>query len=171
MKGEPVGPKTQEELAALSLRGLIIASTPIIEEGGSSWTSYGRLFPDQSPPAPQPAPRISAPPAERTPKQLYLDRIRAESAYPTFRSFVNVIARIFYLIGGLLLAGGLICILAGLGGTLGNSGPLALVSFVPAFLFVLAGTIWILFGKIIKESSLMLADAADSLTEQASRSS
>ena len=43
-----------------------------------------------------------------TPKQNYIERIRTQSAYPTFRSFIGVIALLFYVLGGVFILGGVI---------------------------------------------------------------
>ena len=85
-------------------------------------------------------------------KKLYLDRIRSESAYPAFRSVINVIALLFYCLGGLFFAG------AFLGGFQSGS-PFLLVAGAAM------GLLYLIIGKVLKEISLMLADIADSVID------
>lgn len=93
-------------------------------------------------------------------KKKYLDRIRSDSAYPAFRSVVNIIALLLYAIGVLLLLAG---VLAGFGVLGGGTNVGALIAGIVLGLF------YVILGKIIREVSLMLADVADSITDLNSR--
>jgi len=98
-------------------------------------------------------------------REQYLDRIRSESAYPAFRGVVNIIARLFYAFGGLIIVAAIIQALIVLlkGGGMGPVG-------IPVTLFaVVFGLFYIVLGKVIREVSLMLADVADSITDLNSR--
>jgi hypothetical protein len=98
-----------------------------------------------------------------TPKAQYIQRIRTQSTYPTFRTFVGVIALLFYIIGAICILGGIIGMFAGMSQQGLGPGVIAL------FLGILIGLIYIVIGKLIKEASLMLADIADSITDVNSR--
>ena len=93
-------------------------------------------------------------------KQKYLDRIRSDSAYPAFRSVVNIIALLLYAVGILLLLAG---VLTGFGVVGGGTNVAALIGGIVLGLF------YVILGKIIREVSLMLADVADSITDLNSR--
>ncbi len=95
-----------------------------------------------------------------TPKAQYIQRIRSQSSYPTFRTFVGVIALLFYIIGA-------ICILVGISAGISQQGIGS--GMFALFAGVLIGIIYIVIGKVIKEASLMLADIADSITDLNSR--
>jgi hypothetical protein len=89
-----------------------------------------------------------------TPKQNYIERIRSQSAYPTFRSLIRIIAVLFYVLGALAILGGL----AGMANQ-GSSGILAL------FGGIVSGIICIVIGRVTQEAASMLADIADSITD------
>jgi hypothetical protein len=96
-------------------------------------------------------------------KQNYLNRIRSESAYPVYRSLIGLFVLIFYVLGGLVILGGLV---TGLG-TMFHTGFLAGV-FVILISFVF-GAIYIILAKFMKEAMLMAADLTDSITDLNSR--
>jgi hypothetical protein len=95
-------------------------------------------------------------------KQKYIQRIRSQSAYPTFRSLVRIIAILFYLLGGLIFLGALIT----------GSAAMARQGF-GGVLVILAGGVFGLFyiviGRVTQEAASMLADIADSITDYNSR--
>jgi hypothetical protein len=93
-------------------------------------------------------------------KKKYLDRIRSDSAYPAFRSVVNIIALLLYTVGILLLLAGVV-VGFGVGGADKNFG-----AFIAG---IVLGLFYVILGKIIREVSLMLADVADSITDLNSR--
>ena len=91
-------------------------------------------------------------------KKSHIERIRSESAYPTFRMMAELGCWIFWIIG----------VLGFLGFSLKSlfSGQLGMIGFI-------AGLIWVgvfyAAGLVFKEASLMLADLADSITDANSR--
>jgi hypothetical protein len=89
-----------------------------------------------------------------THKNQYLQRIRSQSAYPWIRRIAGLVALFFYILGAISILGGLIATFSGYGG-----GGMALI------LGVIFGMIYFVFGAIIKEVSIMLADIADSVTD------
>jgi hypothetical protein len=93
-------------------------------------------------------------------KKQYLDRIRSDSAYPAFRSVVNIIALLLYAVGILLLLAG---VLVGFG--VGGAGK----NFGALIAGIVLGLFYVILGKIVREVSLMLADVADSITDLNSR--
>lgn len=93
-----------------------------------------------------------------TQKTDYLNRIRSQSAYPWVRRIAGLVTLIFYTLGAISIFSSLIFIFkfGGLGGiSVVFGGLLGIVLFV--------------LGTIIKETSIMLADIADSITDLNSR--
>ena len=96
-------------------------------------------------------------------KQKYLDRIRSDSAYPAFRKVVNIVALLFYAAGSLYIAMSLFNAFFGDSSSMpGGQGPIVIFA-------VALGVVVIVFGKVLREVSLMLADVADSITDLNSR--
>jgi hypothetical protein len=95
-------------------------------------------------------------------KQAYLQRIRSQSSYPTFRSLIGIFALLLYILGAVCILGGII---GGLG-AMAKQGASGLVVIVVGFI---AGAIYIIMGKVVREASSMLADIADSVTDLNSR--
>jgi hypothetical protein len=91
-------------------------------------------------------------------KNLYLDRIRSQSSYPWIRRIAGLVALFFYMLGAILFFSGLITTLTGSGG-----GGLALI------FGALLGVLFFVIGAIIRETSIMVADIADSITDLNSR--
>lgn len=99
-----------------------------------------------------------------TEKQKYLDTIRTNTAYPTYRGIIGIIALFGYILAGLNAVGALISglmamrdsILVGLG--------ILIVGLVISALIFLLARFW-------KEAALILADIGDSVTDTNSRSS
>ena len=102
------------------------------------------------PPQPaRPAPRASS-------SSEYVQQLRSQSIYPTFRSVVGVFAVVGYV---LALVVALIAVLTIFKGSIG------------AGLLELAGALFILvITRMGKEMSLMVADASDALVRMAARS-
>jgi hypothetical protein len=91
-------------------------------------------------------------------KEQYIKRIRSESAYPTFRLLTNIFAIIFYIIGGFFA----ICGVFGGVFTMTHD----FVQGVVVLIFSpLLGALYIIIGKVAKETSSMLADVADSIMD------
>jgi hypothetical protein len=89
-----------------------------------------------------------------TPKQKYIERIRSQSAYPTFRSLIGIIAILFYVLGALAILGGQ--------GGMANQGSSGIVVL---FGGIVSGIICIVVGRVTQEPASMLADIADSITD------
>jgi hypothetical protein len=87
-------------------------------------------------------------------KIKYLDRIRTQSSYPWVRRIAGLVAFIFYTLGSISIVSSLMVAF-----TIGSLGGLTAVfgGLFGIFLFVL--------GAIIKETSIMVADIADSITD------
>lgn len=96
-------------------------------------------------------------------KKNHIERIRSETAYPAFRMMTQFGCWIFWFIGGWGLLAAFVD--SFFGGYLSSQ--------VGGALMLVAGLIWGLFmyflGLVFKEASLMLADAADSVTDANSR--
>jgi hypothetical protein len=89
-------------------------------------------------------------------KSAYLNRIRSESAYPTFRTFID-------LITGLAIGLGIgICGISIIYGVSSVKDLLGLLLILP---FFIGGLIIAALGIIIKQASIMIADIADSITD------
>jgi hypothetical protein len=95
-----------------------------------------------------------------SPKQTYLERIRQETAYPTFRVLVRIIAICFYIAAVLMLLG---TIFSGL-----NSIEDSTAVFMLAVRIVLS-VVCAAVGKLTQEAASMVADIADSITDLNSR--
>jgi len=87
-------------------------------------------------------------------KVAYLDRIRSQSSYPWVRRIAGLVAFIFYTLGAISIFSSLIFAF-----TLGSLGGLAAV-FGGLF-----GIVLFVIGAIVKETSIMVADIADSITD------
>lgn len=91
-------------------------------------------------------------------KQKYIERIRAETTYPIFRRLVGVLATLIHVLGILYLVFGPISGIA----ILFKEGAVGLGFIVVS---IVVGLLLILSGKLFKETSFMLADIADSITD------
>jgi hypothetical protein len=100
-------------------------------------------------------------------KETYLKRIRNETAYPVFRAVIAGIAGFLFAIGGLSLAGGaLLCFfILGEAVTLPIEGSEPYVIGGIFVISALIGFVTIAIGRLIKETSSVLADMADSITD------
>jgi len=94
-------------------------------------------------------------PRPPSPKGQYIKRIRGQSAYPVFRSFLRLSQLFIYGISGLLMLGGLIA------GLLTGGWP----GIILAAIYFIAGLVLAIFGRVSIEASTMLADIADSITD------
>ena len=91
--------------------------------------------------------------------QKYLDKLRINSSYPTFRGFVNSLATAGYVLAGLIV---LVAVFAGLAGG-------SVTSFGIGAVMTVLGVIIGLFFRAAKEASLMLADIADATLDSAGK--
>lgn len=96
-------------------------------------------------------------------KQQYLDSIRHNSAYPTYRGVIGLIAFVFYAIAGLSALSALI---GGLG--------IMTTSFMGGLATLVAGglfaALFFLLGGLYKEAALVLVDMGDSIIDANSQS-
>jgi hypothetical protein len=100
--------------------------------------------------------------APRSPKQAYIASIRSDSAYPTFRSFVNILAILGYLGAALTALAGL-----GIGAVVLANGELIGIAVIVGGLFYAA--IAFFLTRFWKEAASMVADIADTVTDFCSR--
>ena len=96
-------------------------------------------------------------------KQQYLQRIRYQSNYPTFKSVVGIVALLFYILAGVCAGAGFIGMKYGV--TLGAD-EIGIMAFVLGLVLCL---ILAAIGIIVKGASLILADIGDSITDLNSR--
>lgn len=91
-------------------------------------------------------------------KQQYLERIRSNTAYPTYHGIIGIIAMLGYALAGLR---GLAALITGFG-TMGQSflGGVGILIFglIMAALIFLGAKLW-------KEGALILVDFGDSIAE------
>jgi hypothetical protein len=95
-------------------------------------------------------------------KQEYVSAIRDNTAYPVYRSMIDLVAMIAYFVAGILFFSGLFA------GCMVISNSVAM-----GFLNVVIGVgvsslVWA-FARFGKEAALILADIGDSITEFNSR--
>lgn len=95
-------------------------------------------------------------------KQNYVRRIRATSCYPAFRTSINVGVILLYMLGGLLILGGIIN-----GWRLLDGGDLK--GLVSVIIGIVSGFVLIVVGRVGKDVALMVTDIADSLLDLNSR--
>jgi len=98
-----------------------------------------------------------------TSKQQYLEQIRSNTAYPTYRGIIGIIAILGYALAALNALGSLI----GGFGTMGSSflGGVGIIIFGA----IVSGLIF-LGARFWKEAALILADIGDSITDTNSKS-
>jgi hypothetical protein len=89
-------------------------------------------------------------------KIQYIERIRAESAYPAFRNLISLSAGVSIFCGAICILVGVIALFASREGGQG-------------LILAIAGIVLILITKASKEASLMLADLVDSITDSNSQ--
>ncbi|MGH8758085.1 MAG: hypothetical protein ACREVW_00995 [Burkholderiales bacterium] len=107
-----------------------------------------------APTTPQrPAPSVRQPPSRRAP---FIDTLRAESHYPTFRQVVNVAYWLGMVIAALLFG-------ASIFGTNASGSPTSTVITIGAA-FILA-----VVSQASKEAAIMLADMSDATVRMAAR--
>ena len=97
-------------------------------------------------------------------KQQYLNQIRTNTSYPTYRGIIGIIAILGYLLAAL---NGLAALISGIGMMMGNSF-IAGVGIIVGGLLI-AGLIF-LGARFWKETALILTDIGDSITETNSKS-
>lgn len=98
----------------------------------------------------------STEPARTTPaKGQYMKRIREQSAYPVFRSFLGLSQTVVNVVSLFLMIGGLF-----FGVATGGWPGIAMAAE-----YFITGLVFALVGRVTIEASSMLADIADSITD------
>jgi len=97
--------------------------------------------------------------ADDVPIELFAERLRFASLYPTFRALVQMLYWVVLARAALRFAGGLYGAVAGEGSA--RVGALLVGTFL--------GVLFVVIAKVNRELSLMLADLADSAVRIASR--
>ena len=93
----------------------------------------------------------------KTNRQQYLNSIRENTAYPTYRGIIGIITIIFYILAVLTALSSLVGITM-----MGDSVLAGLGTLISCLLFAV---LTFLGGRFFKEGALMLADIADSITD------
>ena len=109
--------------------------------------------------APQTTPSFAAAPAglRGTDRDgAFLDQLRAESNYPTFRSVIGVFTLVGYVLAALTAAGAVFS--------------MAKVNIGAGLLGLAVAVFIVIMTRMGKEMSLMVADASDALVRMAARS-
>ena len=96
-------------------------------------------------------------------KQRYIDQIRINTAYPTYRRFAGILMIIGYVLAGLLVLVAL----------LGLFEDVSVGQYREGFTFfigsVIAAVIIIFASRLLKEAALIFSDIADSITDASSK--
>ena len=95
-------------------------------------------------------------------KQQYITAIRSNTAYPTYRGIIGIIALLGYILAGLSALGALISGLRAMGDSFIGGFGILIGGLVTAALIFLGARFW-------KEAAMILADIGDSITETNSR--
>jgi hypothetical protein len=93
-----------------------------------------------------------------TAKQQYLDSLRQNSAYPTYRGVIGLIALVFYAIAGVSAMGALI-------GGLGAMTRSFMTGLGTLLVGLLIAALFFLMAKLYKEAALILVDMGDSIVD------
>lgn len=106
-------------------------------------------------------PRAAAPRPARTPASSgsFIDRLRADSLYPTFRDLVRVIYFVWMALAAVALLGAV-------GALVWGSGAARVGGFLMSLFFTL---FFAVIAKVTKEAALMLADLSDAAVHIAAR--
>ena len=98
-------------------------------------------------------------------KQQYLNQIRTNTSYPTYRGIIGIIAILGYLLAAL---SGLAALISGIGMMVGKS-------FIAGLAIIIGGLIIsaliFLGARFWKEAALIIADIGDSTIETNSKAS
>ncbi len=97
-------------------------------------------------------------------KKMYIAHIRSNSAYPTFRSLIQIF-------GGLFIGLGVVCIITGIVGAFMNYGKNDVTAITIGISGIASGLVFVVLGRLVTEVSSMIADIADSVTESNGSSS
>jgi len=97
-------------------------------------------------------------------KQQYIEKIRSNTAYPTYRGIIGIIVMLGYILAALYAPGALIGGIASMSESFIMGLGIIIVGFVAAAIIFLG-------ARFLKEAALILADIGDSVTETNSRKS
>ena len=97
-------------------------------------------------------------------KQQYLNTIRANTAYPTYRGAIGIIAILGYLLAALNALGALIGGFSAMGDSFMAGVGIIIAGAIVSGLIFVGARLW-------KEAALILADIGDSITDTNSRPS
>lgn len=95
-------------------------------------------------------------------KQKYLDTIRTDTAYPTYRGIIGIITLLGYLLAGLYALGSLIGGFSAMGNSFFMGLGILIGGGIISALIFLGARFW-------REAALILADIGDSITDTNSR--
>ena len=112
-----------------------------------------------SSPAPSPTSAARGAGAAEVSVEVFAERLRLESLYPTFRSLVQLVYWLFVVLAVVCFAGALV-------GAWNGVGAARVGTF---FGGVVVGLLFLIVAKVSREMSLMLADLADAAVRIASR--
>jgi len=101
----------------------------------------------------------------KTNKQQYIDQVRSNTVYPTYRRFVGIIMILGYVLAGLLVLIALLALIEEIGVGQYRQG---FAFFVGS---VMAAVIIVFASRLLKEAALIFADIADSITDANSKAS
>jgi hypothetical protein len=95
-------------------------------------------------------------------KKQYLEAIRSDSAYPTYRGFIGIIALLGYILAGIVALGAVGTGLFSMNKSAGTGIAIMVGGLIyAAILFLMA--------RFFKEAALILADIGDSTVDANSR--
>lgn len=184
--GQQHGPYSVEQLDQLLQSETFNGDDLYWHEGANGWRPISQL------PGYVPPPSTAPPPTEKVPIALpkasssdkpvpsfaqtaidadrlkgdHVKRIRSSSTYPTFRSLVGIFVFLIYIFAAICILGGLVSFVVTIAKDhLDEMGPGISIGFGG----IMAGLIYIVMGKVLKETALMLADIADTLLDHHSR--
>lgn len=112
-----------------------------------------------SSPAPSPTSAARGAGAAEVSVEVFAERLRLASLYPTFRGLVELLYWVVVLLAVLMFVGGMF-------GAWAMSGTGSFASFVSGLVF---GVFFLVVARVTREMSLMLADLADAAVRIASR--
>ncbi len=100
----------------------------------------------------------------KTRKQEYIDRIRSNTAYSIYRTFVRILTLFGYVLAATIVVAGVV--------DYTTRGHLAVFLLGGKFLVgcIVVAAITVFFSRLWKEAAVIFADIADSITDANSRS-
>ena len=98
-------------------------------------------------------------------KQRYIEQIRTNTVYPTYRRFARILTILGYVLAGLLV------LITFLGSVEGFSVGEYLDAIAVSVGSVVVAVIIVFVSRLLKEAALIFADIADSITDANSKTS